>query len=140
LALSTFIFKISTTLIIHCRAFCFFTVSDDFMNYSRTLLFGSWYRNDTDDQGLQVTEFSQLKADGSFVFTFLSFDNKGEVKEKTVEIGDWGMVGDIHFTMTKKDIVQQKEYEADLTNSENYQAYRVIDLNYHISLSACYKW
>lgn len=101
-------------------------------NYARELLFGRWYRNDISDKGFQVVEYAELSADGSFEFTFVSFNRQGEISEQIVELGDWGLVGDVHFTLTKSEIIDQQHYAADLNNSDNYHAYRILQLNHQV--------
>ncbi len=102
------------------------------MNYSRALLIGRWYRNEVDAQGLEVVEYAELSVDGSFEFTFTSTNKETGVTEKITELGDWGLVGDIHFTITKNELVDQQLYAADLNNSDNYHAYKVLQLNHQI--------
>lgn len=102
------------------------------MNYNRALLFGRWYRNEIDEQGLEVVEYAELSVDGSFEFSFLSTDQKTNVTEKIIELGDWGLVGDIHFTITKNELVDQQLYAADLNDSGNYHAYKVLQLNHQV--------
>jgi len=99
-------------------------------SYSRALLFGRWYRNDIDEQGNETVEYSQLSSDGSFEFTFITMGIKGEIIEEITELGDWGLVGDIHFTMTKNELVDGDIYAADLNNDDNYQAYKVLALDH----------
>lgn len=101
------------------------------MNYNRALLFGRWYRNDIDAQGLDIVEYAELSADGSFEFTFVSTDQATKVMEKIVELGDWGLVGNIHFTITKNELIDQELYAADLNDSDNYHAYKVLQLNHN---------
>jgi len=100
------------------------------MNYNRALLFGRWYRNDIDAQGQQIVEYAELSADGSFEFTFVSTDPKTNVTEQIIELGDWGLVGDVHFTITKSELIDQQLYAADLNDSDNYQAYKVLHLDH----------
>jgi hypothetical protein len=102
------------------------------MNYNRALLFGRWYRNDIDAQGLEIVEYAELSADGSFEFTFQSTEKETKVTERITELGDWGLVADIHFTITKSELIDQQLYAADLNDSENYHAYKVLQLNHHI--------
>lgn len=110
------------------------------MNYNRELLFGRWYRNGIDEQGNEIVEYADLAADGSFEFTFITLTpNKvvaGHRSEQTieqvVELGDWGLVGDIHFTITKNEMVNDQLYAADLNNSNNYHAYKVLKLGHHV--------
>ena len=101
-------------------------------SYSRALLFGRWYRNDIDEQGNETVEYSQLSSDGSFEFTFITKGIKGDVIEEITELGDWGLVGDIHFTMTKNELVDGDIYAADLNNDDNYQAYMVLKLDHKV--------
>lgn len=100
------------------------------MNYNRALLFGCWYRKDIDEQGQQVVEYAELSADGSFEFTFVSTEQETNVTEQVIELGDWGLVGNVHFTITKTELIDQQLYAADLNDSNNYQAYNVLQLNH----------
>lgn len=102
------------------------------MNYDRALLFGRWYRNDIDEQGQQVVEYAELSADGSFEFTFVSTESETNVTEQIAELGDWGLVGNIHFTITKSELIEQQLYAADLNDSNNYHAYKVLQLDHQI--------
>jgi hypothetical protein len=101
------------------------------INYPRELLFGRWYRNDVDDQGNERVEYAELSSDGSFEFTFVTL-KKGEIIEQIIELGDWGLVGDIHFTLTKDELIRGELYAADLNNDDNYQVYTVIALDHQI--------
>jgi hypothetical protein len=100
------------------------------MNYNRALLFGRWYRNEIDEQGQQVVEYAELSADGSFEFTFVSTEQETNITEQVIELGDWGLVGNVHFTITKNELIDQQLYAADLNDSNNYQAYNVLKLNH----------
>ncbi len=102
------------------------------MNYNRALLFGRWYRNDIDTQGRQIVEYAELSADGSFEFTFVSTEQETNITEQIIELGDWGVVGNVHFTITKSEFVDQQLYVADLNNSDNYQAYNILQLNHQV--------
>jgi hypothetical protein len=99
------------------------------MNYNRALLFGRWYRKDIDEQGQQVVEYAELSADGSFEFTFVSTEQETNITKQVIELGDWGVVGNVHFTITKSELIDQRLYAADLNDSNNYQAYKVLQLN-----------
>lgn len=99
--------------------------------FSRDLLFGQWYRNDIDTQHQETVEYAQMSADGSFEFTFITLNSKGEVIEKITEFGDWGLVGDIHFTITKDELIEEELYAADLNNEDNYHAYKVLRLDHN---------
>lgn len=101
------------------------------MNYDRALLFGRWYRNETDAKGNETGEYAELSADGSFEFTFVSTEQEINRTKQVVELGDWGLVGNIHFTITKNELVDQQLYAADLNNGDNYQAYKVLKLDHY---------
>ena len=98
------------------------------MSYSREQLVGQWYSLEIGEQGQQISEYAQLLIDGSYEFTFSTLDVNGAVLEQSVELGDWGLVGDVHFTITKSEVVDNELYSADLTLSDNYHAYRVVKL------------
>ncbi len=102
------------------------------VNYPRALLFGRWYRNDFDENGNETIEYAQLSSDGSFEFTFITLNQQGTVIEKITELGDWGLVADIHFTMTKNELIDEELYAADLNNDDNYQAYKVLALDHQV--------
>jgi hypothetical protein len=97
--------------------------------FERNLLLGHWYRGDTDDTGNQLTEFAKMYVDGTFEFTFIQYDKDGHVHEEITEFGDWGLVGDIHFTITQGEHVDGESFSADMENEDNYQAYKVLKLN-----------
>lgn len=101
------------------------------MNYNRALLFGRWYRNDIDAQGREIVEYAELSADGSFEFTFVSTEQETNVTKQVVELGDWGLVGNVHFTLTKSELIDQQLYAADLNDSDNYHAYNILKLNHN---------
>jgi hypothetical protein len=102
------------------------------VNYPRALLFGRWYRNDLDESGNETIEYAQLSSDGSYEFTFITLDHQGAISEEITELGDWGLVADIHFTMTKNQLVNEELYAADLNNDDNYQVYKVLALNHQV--------
>ena len=98
-------------------------------DYPREQLVGRWYRVGINEQGKETSEYAELLVDGSFEFTFSTLDNNGEVCQQEVELGDWGLVGDIHFTITKNELIEDELYAADLADADNYHAYRILQLN-----------
>lgn len=97
--------------------------------FERNLLLGNWYRGDTDDNENQLTEFAKIDSDGSFEFTFIQYNQNDEALEEITELGDWGLVGDIHFTITKAELIDGEIFSADMANEDNYQAYKILQLN-----------
>ncbi|WP_371188332.1 hypothetical protein [Thalassotalea maritima] len=95
--------------------------------YHRQQAIGNWHRAEHDSDE-NYSEFAQLFADGSFSFTFYTYKKDGTLIEEMTEIGDWGIVGNIHFTITKGEIIDRKQYDADMDNEDNYQAYKIVEL------------
>ena len=106
------------------------------VQYERELLFGRWFREEIKSPNEKIIEYAQLNADGSFEFTFITLQvNNGfadKVVEQITELGDWGLVGDIHFTITKDEIIDEQIYTTDLNDRNNYHAYKVMQLNHCI--------
>lgn len=96
--------------------------------YRREQLLGRWFRQEEQSNGNQLIEDCHFYADGSFEFCFITQDAKGELVEQVIELGDWGLVADVHFTFTKNELVDDQLYAADLENADNYHAYKVISL------------
>lgn len=100
--------------------------------FPRELLFGRWYRDGIDEHGYKTIENAHLNADGSFEFTFFTLNSTGEVIEEVTEFGDWGLVADIHFTITKDELIDEELHAADLNNEDNYHAYKVLALDHSV--------
>ena len=96
--------------------------------YNREQLVGRWFRQEHEPNGDQFVEYASFYANGSFEFCFITQNIKGELIEQVVELGDWGLVGDVHFTFTKNELIDEKMYAADLEHPDNYHAYKVISL------------
>ena len=84
---------------------------------------------DVNDSGNQLVEYAELCLDGSFEFSFVEQSAQGEILSQTIELGDWGLVGDIHFTITQEEVVDGEQYSADLADENNYHAYKVLALD-----------
>ncbi len=95
----------------------------------RDIVIGSWQRQQRVDQLHQQTEYAVLSADGSYEFIFSLHNTAGQLLEQSIERGLWGIVGDIHFTIAKQEITETASYAADLTNADNYHAYKVLTLD-----------
>lgn len=96
--------------------------------FHRQQLFGQWHRSEK--QGCDhFSEIAELKADGSFVFNFYTHTIDGTLIEEITELGDWGLVGDIHFTITKSEVENNQEFPADKENEDNYQVYQITKLS-----------
>ena len=101
------------------------------MEYKRIQLLGHWFRQTLNHHNIQHSEYCQFKDDGSFEFIFIESD-QGKITMQVTEYGSWGLVGDIHFTMTETELIDDKFMDCDLTDENNYHAYRVLQLNSQI--------
>lgn len=100
--------------------------------YNRALLAGRWYRMEMNDNGHQLVEYAELSLDGSFEFSFVEQNAQGEILCQNIELGDWGLVGDIHFTITQEEVDDGEHFRSDLTDENNYHAYKVLALDSQI--------
>jgi hypothetical protein len=101
-------------------------------SFNRAMLTGNWYRKSSGTPDDYFSEYAKIRENGSFEFTFIALDETGKELEKVIELGDWGLVGDIHFTITKNEVIDNDIYAADLANEDNYQAYKILQLNSQI--------
>ncbi|KGK00636.1 hypothetical protein [Thalassotalea sp. ND16A] len=96
--------------------------------FHREQLIGNWHRSEHLENE-NFSEYAQLFADGTFMFTFYTYNLDGSLIEEISELGDWGLVGDIHFTITKEAVENQQVYAADMEDEDNYQAYKIIKID-----------
>lgn len=96
--------------------------------FHRDQLVGQWHRND-ESQFERFSEFAQLNADGTFIFSFYTHTLDGGLITEISEIGEWGLVGDVHFTITKEEVEDNQNYLADMNDEGNYHAYKVLILD-----------
>jgi len=99
------------------------------VNFDRRLLIGCWYRSEINDENLHEAEYAEMSVDGGYEFSFTVHNSSGEVIEQSIETGDWGLVGDIHFTIAKNEVFEQEYFAVDLANPDNYHAYKILTLN-----------
>jgi len=102
------------------------------MTIDRQKLIGAWYRSETTEYNEVQTEYAQMADDGSYEFSFSIHDSRGEVIQQSLELGDWGLVGDIHFTIAKAEYIDNEQFATDLANPDNYHAYKVLELTNQI--------
>ena len=85
---------------------------------------------EVDKKEIQHSEYATFNEDGSYEFIFISSE-QGNIIKQVVEYGDWGLVADVHFTITQSELVDEEYFEADLSQENNYNAYQVLQLNNH---------
>lgn len=104
----------------------------DNMTFQRHVLIGTWYRNEVLSDGSVQTELAEMTEDGAYEFAFSIHDKEGKLVQQSIELGDWGLVGNIHFTIAKAECIEDEQYSVDLANPDNYHAYEVIELSHQI--------
>ena len=98
------------------------------MSFERRALIGRWFRVELDDHGREIMEIAQLAEDGSYEFHF-TISQQENLIEESIEFGDWGLCGDIHFTITKGEVIDNETFSANTADPNNYHAYKVLSLN-----------
>mgnify|MGYP000450370687 CR=1 FL=1 len=100
----------------------------DVINIERHKLIGKWYGEWRDKKGGKWRELSEISSDGTYRFSFLYVHANG-TKQKEVMIGEWGLVGPVHFTISKVHEKNNKFYRINQGEEKNYEAYEVIALD-----------
>lgn len=93
----------------------------------RDLLVGTWYRNQPTVDGGSSEEIAVLHPDGAFELYFRRIDATGDVTSWG-QAGFWGLVGDLHFTITLANIDDELFLPVDTSDAGQYSAYRVLGL------------
>ena len=98
------------------------------MIVERSAILGRWFRVELDEFGREIMEIAQLAEDGSYEFHF-TISQQENLIEESIEFGDWGLCGDIHFTITKGEVIANETLPANTADPDNYHAYKVLSLN-----------
>jgi hypothetical protein len=98
------------------------------MKFNRKQLVGYWFRQKVDQSDTLESEYCHFQDDGIFKIDFIN-TKQGKTLQQITEYGSWGLVGDIHFTITEEIIIDDKCIDNDMSNENNYNAYRVLQLN-----------
>jgi hypothetical protein len=93
----------------------------------RDLLVGTWYGSQPTVEGGRAEEIAVLRHDGTFEIYFRRTDAAGNVTSFG-DAGLWGLVRDIHFTITLATIEDELFLPVDTSEAALYSAYRVIEL------------
>lgn len=93
----------------------------------RSFLVGTWYRKQATRQGGYSEERAELANDGTYRFSFRRTMADGTIDEY-VEIGYWGLVDDIHFTIATGHVEDGIVYPNDMTDPRGYDIYEVLSL------------
>ena len=97
--------------------------------FDRQQLVGNWFRSDVQPNGDIHTEMAQLSIDGEYEFSFVVYDKDNNLIQQNIELGDWGLVGDIHFTIAKAEVIDDETLPMDMADKNNYHAYQVLKID-----------
>ncbi|NGN98418.1 hypothetical protein G5S52_12395 [Grimontia sp. S25] len=92
----------------------------------RASFLGEW-------ESLQNTEGGNIRrthltrsADGRYVVRFEFSNHDGDIVNETTEYGDWGVSGDIYFTIFKGWLKNGTATPSDPYDAYNYDAYKIL--------------
>lgn len=90
----------------------------------RDRLVGRWRGEAPGADGTSITWFTQRNADGSYRTDFVRTMGE-DARESQVEVGVWGLAGGIYFTAVRAYLQGGQLVQADTTDPDLYDAYRV---------------
>lgn len=93
----------------------------------RTFLVGTWHRKQRTKQDGVSEETAEMYRDGTYRFTFRTKAGDSPLEEY-VEVGRWGLVDDIHFTIATGHVKNGKLIDYDTSDPRRYAVYEVLDL------------
>lgn len=98
---------------------------DQIENWS--LMSGAWYASQPTKMGGVRQVISERYPDGTYKIRFKTTRKDGEINEQT-EIGQWGLVGNIYFSIYRGILTPEGIKYSNTSDPFNYDAYRVIEL------------
>lgn len=91
-------------------------------------MLGKWYgKQPTSDGGIHEWLVNRAP-DGTYVIQFKRQDSDGNIK-KYAEVGQWGISGDVYFTIYRGKLEYGKIYPSDMHDPTNYDAYNIVKLS-----------
>src|SRR5690242_7067554 len=91
------------------------------------LLVGTWLEEYTSKEGLRWRQFTNFYSDGSYRYQFRNYHADGGYDDLT-EYGEWGMSGDIFFTVERHWMDQDGSGEDVPGDPSNYSAATILTL------------
>ena len=92
------------------------------------ILTGKWYGYNTLNNGLKREWIIDRTNDGYYSVEFRTIDKDGIVN-KQIENGEWGVSGNVYFTIFKSFVIDGSEDISDSTDPYNRDTYKVLKLN-----------
>jgi hypothetical protein len=96
--------------------------------YQWNTLCGKWYGKSNLEDNEKREWLVDRKNDGHYIIVFITIDQNG-IREKTIEKGEWGLSGNIYFTIFKSQINNGEEVYADPSDPINRDSYKILKLN-----------
>ena len=96
--------------------------------YQWNTLCGKWYGKSNLEGNEKREWLIDRKNDGSYITIFITIDQNG-IRDKTIEKGEWGLSGNIYFTIFKSQIHNGYQFYADPSDPINRDSYKVLKLN-----------
>lgn len=90
----------------------------------RDRLVGLWMGEAQDSAGRTRKWTTRRNADGSYRTDFVRIDN-ADSRDSQIEVGVWGVAGGIYFTAVRAYLHGEQLVQADTTDPDLYDAYRV---------------
>jgi hypothetical protein len=94
----------------------------------RDRLIGRWMGEAEDASGRTLKWTTQRNADGSYRTDFVRIDNE-DSRDSQIEVGVWGLAGGIYFTAVRAYLHGGQLKQADTTDPDLYDAYKVEKLS-----------
>ncbi|SPF45972.1 exported hypothetical protein [Syntrophobacter sp. SbD1] len=91
-------------------------------------LVGTWFGDQPTKDGGRYMWISNRYNDGTYKAHFRITDASGKKMEK-IEVGEWGVAGDIEFLIYKGDLQGDKVVNVDPTDPNNRDVYKILKLN-----------
>ena len=92
------------------------------------LLVGKWFGSMSTKGGGKYMWIADRKNDGSYKIHFRVVEPSGKKNIDKIEVGEWGVSGNIYFTIYKADIEGGKTIPVDPTVPANRDAYKIRNL------------
>jgi len=93
----------------------------------RQLMTGKWYGEMRNETGELQAWLDERYNDGTFKITFRLYKEDNTYDEQ-IEVGLWGVSGDIYFSITKGWVKEDEFLPSDPENPYFYDAYKIISL------------
>jgi len=92
------------------------------------LMQGKWYGDQSTDDNGKREWLVERYPDGTYKIDFRQ-TNKDGTKNDSTEVGQWGVSGNIYFSIFRGRVINKKMLPVNPSNPYNYDAYKILQLN-----------